>query len=212
MKDLYIVGAGGCGREVLQIVKDIHRLQGPRWNIRGFLDDTEDPLAGKECDYGVVGRIVDYTPRENDVLAMAVADPKGKRKLAEMLLARGAVFETIIHPEAAVGQFSTLGIGAVIYRGFTMTVNISVGNFAALLAGSVIGHDTKIGDYFTMCGLSGIGGNVRIGDGVFIGGGCNIAPHAVIEDNAYVGMGSVVLRHVKAGKKVFGNPARVLDF
>lgn len=33
MKDLYIVGAGGCGREVLQIIKDIHRIQGQRWNI-----------------------------------------------------------------------------------------------------------------------------------------------------------------------------------
>ena len=127
MKDLYIVGAGGCGREVLQIVKEIHRLQGPRWNIMGFLDDTEAPLAGKECDYGVVGTIVDYVPKEDDVLAMAVADPAGKRKVAEMLLARGAVFENILHPGAYLGEFNSIGIGNTIYGGFSLTVNGRIG-------------------------------------------------------------------------------------
>lgn len=210
MKDLYIVGAGGCGRETLQIIKDIHRLQGLRWNIRGFLDDTEDPLAGKDCDYSVVGTIADYIPKENDVLAMAVADPKGKRKLAEMLLARGAVFENIIHPGAALKDFSTMGTGNVIYGGFSMSNNVQIGNFTTLLS-SLVGHDVQIGDYTTISALCNITGYVKIGEGVFIGGSCAIAPHAVIEDNAYVGIGSVVLRRVKAGQKVLGNPARVID-
>lgn len=210
MKDLYIVGAGGCGREVLQIIKDIHRIQGPRWNIMGFLDDTEDPLAGKECDYGVVGTIVDYQPKENDVLAMAVADPKGKRKLAEMLLARGAAFENIISPSAYLGDFVKIGVGNVIYGGISLSADSRVGDFTTLLH-CQIGHDVQIGRYSTISGLCSITGNVRIGEGVFIGASCAVAPHAVIEDNAYVGIGSVVLRRVRAGKKVFGNPARVVD-
>lgn len=210
MKDLYIVGAGGCGREVLRIIKDIHKAQGLRWNVVGFLDDTEAPLAGKKCDCGVVGKIVDYVPKENEVLAMAIADPKGKRKLAEMLLARGAVFENIIHPAATFGEYSTIGTGNVIYGGFAMSANARVGNFTTLLD-SLIGHDAEIGDYTTISALCNITGYVKIGKGVFIGGSCAVAPRAVIEDGAYVGMGSVVLRHVKAGKKVFGNPARVVD-
>ena len=39
MKNLYIVGASGCGREVLNIIKDIHAIRGVQWNIVGFLDD-----------------------------------------------------------------------------------------------------------------------------------------------------------------------------
>lgn len=210
MKNLYIVGAGGCGREVLQTIKDINRIQGPRWNIMGFLDDTEDPLAGKACDYGVVGTIVDYQPKENDVLAMAVADPKGKRKLAEMLLARGAVFENIVHPGAGISEFVEMGIGNVLYSGLTVSSNTKIGNFTTLL-GSPLGHDIQIGDYSTISAICNITGHVKIGEGVFIGGSCAIVPGTVIEDNAYVGMGSVVLRRVRAGKKVFGNPAREVD-
>lgn len=211
MKDLYIVGAGGCGREVLHIIKDIHNIQGQRWNIVGFLDDTEAPLAGKECDYGVVGTIVDYVPKKNDVLVMGIASPQAKEKLVPMLLERGAVFESIIHPCTNLGEFNSIGMGAVVYSGFGMTVNVHIGDFVTLLSCG-LGHDVQVGDYATISSWCNIMGGVRIGRGVFMGGNCAVAPHAVIEEGAYVGVGSVVLRKVKAGRRVFGNPAREMDF
>lgn len=211
MKNLYIVGAGGCGREVLHIIKDIHRVQGPKWNIMGFLDDTEDPLKGKECDYGVVGTIQDYVPKENDVLVMAIASPQAKQKLVPMLLERGARFETVIHPEASLGEFCTIGQGVVIYPSFGMTDNVTIGDYCTLLD-SRFGHDISVGDYTTISGMTHILGNVEIGKGVFIASNAVIAPHAQIGDGAYVGLGSVVLRKVRAGKRVFGNPAREMDF
>ena len=211
MKDLYIVGAGGCGREVLHIIKDIHRIQGPRWNIMGFLDDTEDPLKGKECDYGVVETIQGYQPKENDVLVMAIASPQAKQKLVPMLLERGAVFESVIHPYANLGEFNSFGQGMVIYPGFGMTVNIKVGNYVIMQSCS-IGHDAVIGDYATISPYSHILGNAVISQGAFLGTNSVILPHAVVEDDAYVGAGSIVLRRVKAGTRVFGNPAREMDF
>lgn len=211
MKDLYIVGAGGCGREVLHIIKDIHRIQGPKWNIKGFLDDTEDPLKGKECDYGVVGTIKDYVPKENDVLVMAIASPQAKQKLVPMLLERGAKFETIIHPTAILGEFNRIGQGTVIYGGFGMSVNIEIGDFVTLLD-CTFGHDARVGDFSTIsCGCRLLG-NAKVGKRVFMGACSIAAPHSVIEDDAYVGVGSVVLRKVRAGRRVFGNPAREMDF
>ena len=207
MKDLYIVGAGGCGREVLQIIKDIHRIQGQRWNIKGFLDDTVDPLAGKACDYKVVGTIKDYSPKPNDVVVMAIASPEAKQALIPMLLSRGAVFETIIHPNALIGEFNSIGAGAVIYQGFTMTVNAKVGDYATLL-GCGIGHDVQVGDYCTISGYCQLLGYARIGHGVFMAANSIVLPHAVVENNAYIGVSSVVFRKVKSGKRVFGNPAR----
>ena len=211
MKDLYIVGAGGCGREVLHIIKDIHRIQGPRWNIKGFLDDTEDPLKGKECDYGVVGTIQGYQPKENYVLVMAIASPQAKQKLVPMLLERGAVFESVIHPYAVLGEFCTIGQGVIIYNVFGMTTNVLVGDYVTLLD-CRIGHDVEIGNYSTISGMVHILGNVKVGKTAFIGADAVIAPKAHVDDSAYVGIGSVVLKKVKARKRVFGNPAREMDF
>jgi sugar O-acyltransferase (sialic acid O-acetyltransferase NeuD family) len=207
MKDIYILGAGGFGREVLNLMLDIHAIQGPRWNIKGFLDDTEDPLRGKACDYSVVGTIADHTPKENEALVMGIADPAAKKKLSTTLTARGAVFESVIYPYAYLGRHNTLGEGTVVCGGFAMTVNVTVGSFSTLL-GCGLGHDVTVGDYSTISPCCNIMGRVSIGQRVFIGGNVAVAPGVVIEDDAYVGVGSVVLKRVKAGEKVFGNPAR----
>ena len=81
MRNLYIVGANGCGREVLNIIKDIHAIRGVQWNIVGFLDDDLQALAGIDCDYQVVGTIKDYQPQANDVLALGIANPQVKEKI-----------------------------------------------------------------------------------------------------------------------------------
>lgn len=210
MKNLYIVGASGCGREVLNIIKDIHALKGVQWNVVGFLDDNLHALEGIECDYKVVETIQNYVPQENDVLALGIANPQIKEKIVTMLKNKGAAFQSIIHPYVALGRFNTVGEGAVIYSGFGMSVNVNIGSFCTLLACG-LGHDVTVGDFSTISTWCNIMGHVKIGKRVFMGGNCAVAPSAVIEDDAYVGVGSVVLRKVKAGKKVFGNPAREMD-
>lgn len=207
MKDLYLVGAGGCGREVLNMILDMHAAQGPKWNIKGFLDDTDDPLKGKACDYPVVGTIKDYSPQPNDVLLMCIASPQAKRQLVPMLKARGAVFDSFISPWAYMGRHNEMGEGAVIYGGFGMSVNVRVGCFATLL-GCSFGHDVTVGDFCTISANCGLLGYVKVGDGVFMGDSVRVAPHVEIGNDAYVCIGSVVVKNVKAGEKVFGNPAR----
>lgn len=207
MKDLYLVGAGGCGREVLNMILDMHAAQGPKWNIKGFLDDTDDPLKGKACDYPVVGTIKDYSPQPNDVLLMCIASPQAKRQIVPMLKARGAVFDSFIAPGAYMGRHNEVGEGAVIYGDFGMSVNVRVGCFATLL-GCSFGHDVTVGDFCTISANCGLLGYVKVGDGVFMGDSVRVAPHVEIGNDAYVCIGSVVVKNVKAGEKVFGNPAR----
>lgn len=207
MKDIYVVGAGGCGRETMSMLQEINSIKGPQWNIRGFLDDTENPLHGKECDFGVAGSIRDYSPRPNDTLVMAVARPADKKILAEMLLSRGAHFETILHPCANLGRHCEIGNGTIVQCGFGMTVNVKIGSFVTLLS-SCVGHDVVIGDCSTISSHCNISGNVSIGEEVFMGGNVAVAPHIAIGSGAYLCMGSVVLKDVSRNAKVMGNPAR----
>ncbi|MCH5277951.1 MAG: NeuD/PglB/VioB family sugar acetyltransferase [Desulfovibrionaceae bacterium] len=208
MKDLYIVGAGGFGRELLNLILDIQALTRPRWNIAGFLDDTEDPLRGKACDFPVVGTIADYSPKPGDALAMGIASPAAKSRLVPMLKARGAVFESIIHPRAYRGRHNTVGEGVIICAGFSMTVNVEVGNFVTLLGPGILGHDVRIGDYSTISVTCNILGRANLGQGVFVGSNAAIAPRVHVGDAAYICMGSMVMKDVGKGMKVMGNPAR----
>ena len=207
LKNLYLVGAGGFGRELLNQIQTIHELYGARWNIQGFLDDTEDPLHGKACDYGVVGTIRGYTPAPDDVLLMCITDPQAKREIVPFLKSKGAVFDSFTSPLVSWGRHNQIGEGAIISAHFGMSVNVRVGDFATLLS-CELAHDVTVGDYCTILGHATLLGNVSVGDGVFIGDSAKIASNVQVGDNAYVCMGSVVLKNVPAGVKVLGNPAR----
>lgn len=209
LKDLIIVGAGGFGRELLQWVKDINKIEN-RWNILGFIDDTEDPLKDKACDYKVIGTIVDWEPKENQEFALAIADPNGKVIVANQLKEKGAKFATVIHPTASINEFAEMGEGLVVYPRATIGPNTQIGDFVTILSCGV-GHDASIGSYSTICAFCDITGYVQIGEKVFVASSVSIIPKRKIGDGAYIGAGSVVIGNVRAGVHVFGNPAKKMD-
>ena len=210
MKKILIVGAGGFGRELLQWIKDIN-AEKPTWEIGGFLDDNLQALDGVEIDYPVVGTISDWQPKDDEVFALAMGKPQLKRMVVEKLKSRGAHFAAVIHPTALVSPFAHYGEGLVMFPYSKLSCNSTVGDFVSILT-TPIGHDNEIGDYTMISGGCNIVRNVKIGKAVFVAAGVCIAQDVVVKDGAYIGLGSVVLKDVKAGTKVFGNPARIIPF
>jgi len=208
MKEIIIVGAGGFGRELLQWIKDINKIEN-RWIIKGFIDDNLSALDNYECDYKVIGKIKEWQPEENEVFTCAIANPKIKENIVKHLKQRGAKFDSIIHPRAMIGGFNNIGEGIVIYPGARLTVNITVGKFVTLLS-SGIGHDVHIDDFSTISGHCNINGKVKLGKRVFLGSNSTIISERIVGDDAYIGAGSVVIRNIKNCSKVFGNPARII--
>jgi len=209
MKEIIIVGAGGFGRELLQWIKDINKIEN-RWIIKGFIDDNLSALDNCKCDYKVIGKVKEWQPEENEVFACAIANPKTKENVVKNLKAKGAKFDSIIHPKAIIGGFNKIGEGIVIYPGARLTVNITIGKFVTLLS-SGIGHDVQIGDFSTISSHCGVNGKTKLGKRVFLGSNSTIAPGRRIGDDVYIGAGSVVIRNIKSCSKVFGNPARVIN-
>ena len=210
MKKILILGAGGFGRELLQWIKDIN-AEKPTWEIGGFLDDNLQALDGVEIDYPVVGTISDWQPKDDEVFALAMGKPQLKRMVVEKLKSRGAHFAAVIHPTALVSPFAHYGEGLVMFPYSKLSCNSTVGDFVSILT-TPIGHDNEIGDYTMISGGCNIVRNVKIGKDVFVAAGVCIAQDVVVKDGAYIGLGSVVLKDVKAGTKVFGNPARIIPF
>ena len=211
MKELIIVGAGNAAREVLQIAKDVNMVK-QTWKIKGFIADTGlDIHALTNGDFEIIGTITDWKPKENEEFVCAIADPKGREQVVKKLLGRGAKFVNLIHPTSRLSDYCSIGNGVILYPYSSVGSNAFIGDFV-FLQKTDIAHDVKIGDFTTISALCGILGGVRIGERVFIGNHATILPGLLIDNDAIVGAGSVVIRTVKKSTKVFGNPARKIDF
>jgi len=206
VKELIIVGAGGFGRELLQWVNSINMIQ-TKWVIKGFIDDNLNALEGIKCDYTVIGRIQDWEPKETEIFACAIANPRIKENIVTLLKSRRASFEKIIHPTAVIGEFNKIGEGLIAYPNSVITTNAEIGDYVTLLS-SGIGHDAVVGDFSTISSYCDITGGVKLGKRVFLGSHVTIVPGRKVGDDAYVGAGSVVINNVKPGAKVIGNPAK----
>ena len=190
MKDLIIVCAGGFGREVYYMAKSIGK-----WNIKGFIDDNLHALDGVNIALPIIGTIKDWKPSENEVFAVGI------------MKAKGAKFETLIAPHSRIIETTTVGEGCIISGSIGDCVKI--GNFVNVM-GSMIGQDTEIGDYSTTTGYTNIA-SAKLGKRVFVGSHAVVLNGKKVGDDAFICAGSICFSNVKAGTKVFGNPAKKME-
>ena len=74
-----------------------------------------------------------------------------------------------------------------------------------------IAHNVRIGKNCHIVALTCIGGSVTVEDNVYIGIGPSIRNQIKIGEGATIGMGAVVVKDVKRGVTVIGNPAHVYE-
>jgi len=209
MKDIIIVGAGGFGREVLYLIKDINKVN-PLWNIKGFIDDNLNALDNIKCDYKIIGTIKDWIPSDKEVFAIGVASPTVKEKVTNIMKIKNAVFVTLISPFAKISEFVSLGDGCIITAGAFIGDCTIIGDFVNI-SGAMIGQDSTIDDYSTITGYANIV-SAKIGKRVFVGSHSVILNGRKIGDDVFICAGSIVFNHVKPQTKVIGNPAKKADF
>lgn len=206
MKHLVIAGAGEFGRELYWTIQGA-KGYGTEYDIKGYLDDAPNPDKIEKLQKPLLGNIAEYSISEGDVFTCAIANPEARELVICQLLNKGAEFISIIHKTAIIHGNVQLGKGVVLCPYTVIGDSSKIGDFSVLNGFSGIGHDCVVGDYTCIMSHVDITGHAMVGRKVFIGGGAGTVPGVKIGDSAYIGAGSVVLKKVKPGMKVFGNPA-----
>ena len=105
-----------------------------------------------------------------------------------------------------IGDRVSIGASVVIARG--AIDDTVIGNDTAIDNCSFISHNVVIGDRVFIVGESILFGSVKVKDNVMISGNATIRNGVSIGEGAFVGMGAVVVKDVQSDVVVKGNPAK----
>lgn len=207
MKDLYIIGAGGFGREVAWIVERINSIK-PTWNLKGFIDDNETLWGSEEGEYHVFGGC-EYLSALEDVYAVcAVGSSNVRKKIIEKLKDTSVKFATLVDPSVLYSNSVKIGEGAIVCAGTIITVNVNIGDHVIVNLDCTIGHDAVIDDFVTIYPSVNVSGNVLIGECSELGTGTQIIQGKKVISNTIIGAGAIVVKDCIESGTYVGSPAK----
>lgn len=208
MKNLIIIGAGGMGRTFYSNALECVGY-GYEFVVKGFIDDDLNALDGFEGYPPIVGTIKDYMPEKDDVFVSSIGGT-ARRPCMEEIIRRGGEFLQLVHNTARIYTGAKLGKGNFIGAYTVIGNDATVGDYNMIQSYTVIGHDAKIGNWNRIdTHVTCVGGTI-IEDEVNIHTSAVISHNVRVETGAHIGALSFVIRKVKAGTTVMGNPAKKL--
>ena len=199
-RPIKIIGCGAHGR----VVADIAIAAGEP--VSGFIDDNP---SSAPINLKAEGPIQEILPRfaRTHRFVIAIGDAGIRRSVAEMVLAVGGEFVTLVHPSAVIAPDVKIGHGTVVMAGAIINTGTMIGNFAIINTGAIVDHDNIIEDYVQIAPGCNLAGRVTCRRDCFIGTGATVIPRIVIGEGAYVAAGATVVRSVKPHTLVAGCPA-----
>jgi acetyltransferase EpsM len=209
-KPVVIIGGGGDGLVVAQLIADIFRAD-KSVQLAGFLDDNI--VKGKRVNgIMVLGCLDDWILMPQDTLffpALHKATQMFQR--AQLIKSLGIPDErwaNLYHPTACIADGVEIGKGSMIGSYVTIQPKASIGQFVSIRAGANLGHGVIIEDF------AYIGPNATMSGKVIIEEGAHVAPNAAIIEAcrvgsySVVGLGAAVTKNVDCYAIYMGNPAR----
>jgi sugar O-acyltransferase (sialic acid O-acetyltransferase NeuD family) len=208
-QDIVVFGAGGFGREVMWMLTEANRNR-PRWNIRGFVDDTKSFQKKTIQNYPVVGNTKWLLSQTKPLQVLCCIGDSNQRSDVIQALSKNPhlsyptfIADDVIHPSDL-----HIGTGCIICSSAIITVHVSIGNFVIVNYNATICHDSIIEDFVSIYPSVNVSGYVHIGQSTHLGVGCQILPHITIGSQSIIGAGAVVTKDIPSHCTAVGIPAK----
>ncbi|HKJ27785.1 MAG TPA: acetyltransferase [Anaerolineales bacterium] len=211
LEKVVIIGTGGFGREVLDVLEAVNQVS-PTYDILGFVTEPGYQTPGTAINERPVLGYFDWLEaNRGEVKAICgVGAPEARLRLIKKAEALGVSFFSVIHPRALLTRWVTLGTGSIITAGCILTNNITIGDHVHLNLDCTVGHDVVTHNFVTVSPGVHVSGNVTLKEGSFIGTGANLIEGKTIGAWSVVGAGAVVVKNIPANTTAVGNPAKII--
>lgn len=187
-KKVVIIGAGGHGRVIAEIVNANDD------KVIGFLDDNSGNALGK---------IEDYVKYPDCYFVVGIGNTDIREEISKLQ----CKWYKAIHPSAMISPTSKIEEGTVVMPYAVVNAGASIGKHCIINTSAVVEHDDAIGDYSHISVGAKLGGNVSIGKKTWIGIGATVKNNISICDNCMIGAGAVVINDIKNSGTYVGVPA-----
>lgn len=203
MRDLFIVGAGGFGREAIWTAERINAAEGEaKWNIIGYADDDPKWKKGDNFEgYPILGTVEEVSHDYPGASVFIAIGNNAKRADIYKRL-RGHDFPALIDPSAQVSPTTEFKHGTYIATEAVVQVGSDIGKFTLVGARSFVGHDAAVGDFVNVGSGTAIAAGVKVADGVSFFANCSTMPYISIGENAWITCGTGVKEDVPAGARL----------
>lgn len=186
LPSLVIVGAGGHGRSVLELV----HLAGSH-KVVAFLDDQLAPgtdvlgvpVWGPSSDLGSLAR------RGVRSLHVAIGNNRARERLLAQALANGLHCATLVHPRACVSPSAVLGDGCAVMALACVGTEARLGRGVIVNVGAVVDHHAQVADHGHLGANAAMAGGTRLGARGWLQAGASLGYGVDLPDDAVVAPG-----------------------
>ena len=205
-KVLGVWGAGGLGREVLELAGIINKRE-KRWDEFVFIVDgvTNREISGIQV-FEYLEAKEKYGEHLEVVIGIGELDIRESK--FDLLKKDDIVTPTLIHPDIHIPETTDIGAGVVVQYGCFVSCGVIISDHVYIQPLAAIGHDDIIGENCIISSYTSLAGNVHIGNNTYVAPGTIIKEGINIGAFSIIGLGSIVHRDIPDRVIALGNPAR----